>query len=84
MICSGAMSALRLADPARNASPHTCWKRSGTKWIGCQPCATSAASSTFFGPIAAIQIGMSERKGLAVNLSGFPRPLPPLSAESGS
>ena len=76
MICSGPSSAGRLAAPALSASPHTCWNRSGTKWIGCQPYATSAASSTFLGPMAAIHTGMCSRTGLAISFSGLPRPVP--------
>src|SRR3984893_18416072 len=44
--------------------------------MGSQPSASSAASSTFFGPSAATTIGMRSRTGWLISLSGFPRPVP--------
>ena len=38
---------------AASASPNTSWSRSGESQTGNQPSAISAASATFFGPIAA-------------------------------
>ena len=49
----------------------------GEKKMGNQPSAISAASATFFGPSAPKMIGMSARKGCTMDLSGFPRPVPP-------
>ena len=70
------------APAAASASPHTSRAFSGTKKIGIQPSAISAASSTFFGPIAAMKIGMRSRTGWLMSLSGLPSPVP-WSAGSG-
>ena len=50
--------------------------------MGCQPSASSAASSTFLGPSAAINIGMRSRTGLLMSFNALPRPVP-LPAGSG-
>ena len=44
--------------------------------MGSQPSATSAVMATFFSPSAATQIGMRERTGWLISLSGLPRPVP--------
>ncbi len=74
---SSSPSALsRLAFPARSASPQTSSAFSGLKNTGCQPSATSAVSCTFFGPSAAMWIGMRSRTGSLMIFSGLPRPVP--------
>jgi hypothetical protein len=65
-----------LALPASRDSPHTDAAFSGTKKIGSQASAISAASSTFFGPSAASITGMRSRTGVLISFSGLPRPVP--------
>lgn len=67
----------RRSRPAARDAPHTSPAFSGTKKMGSQPSASSAASCTFFGPMAAITIGMRSRTGWLISLSGLPRPVPP-------
>ena len=49
----------------------------GEKKIGNQPSAISPARATFFGPSAPKMIGMSDRSGCTIDLSGLPSPVPP-------
>ena len=66
------------AWPARpaSASPHTRWARSGMNMIGSQPSATSAVASTLLPISDAHQIGMLDRTGWLMSLSGLPSPVP--------
>ena len=66
----------RRASPSARASPQASWAFSGWKKIGSQPSAISAASATFFGPMAAMLIGIRSRTGWLISLSGLPRPVP--------
>ena len=47
--------------------------------MGCQPSASSAASATFFGPSAAMTMGIRSRTGWLISFSGLPSPVPPSS-----
>ena len=44
--------------------------------MGSQTSASSAASSTFFGPIAASITGICARTGWLMSFSGLPSPVP--------
>jgi hypothetical protein len=82
MTSSSPSDGSRLAVPAASDSPHTSFAFSGRKKIGSQPSAISALIATFFGPIAAITIGMRSRTGRLISFSGLPSPVP-CSAGSG-
>jgi hypothetical protein len=53
----------------------------GAKNNGSQPSPISAARATFFGPSAAMKIGISLRSGWTVDLSALPSPAPALQRE---
>ncbi|SKV72931.1 Uncharacterised protein [Mycobacteroides abscessus subsp. abscessus] len=51
--------------------------------MGSQPSAISAVKATFLGPSAPRKIGISDRSGCTIGLSGFPNPVA-LSPVSGN
>src|SRR6202043_3248670 len=73
---SGPSDGSRFAWPAASAAPHTDAAFSGKYQIGCQPSASSAASSTFLGPSAATNIGIRSQRDRVVP-AGVLQPLPP-------
>ena len=75
-ISSGARSGERLVSPARRSSPQTRSARSGMNMIGSQPSAISAVASTLLPISDAHQIGIVDRTGWLMSLSGLPSPVP--------